>query len=294
MRAAVVGGPGEVDVRTVGLPEPRAGQVLVRIEGCGVCGSNLPVWEGRPWFTYPLEAGAPGHEAWGTDVESGRRVAVLSYRGFAEYDIADGDSVIELPAALADLPFPGEALACAVNVFRRSGIEGGQTVGIVGVGFLGALVLQLVVAAGADVLAFSRRGWARDLARSLGASTPNEPVEESCDVVVEAAGAQKTLDLATRLTRIRGRLVIAGFHQDGDRRVDMQTWNWRGLDVVNAHERDPAEYVRGLREAVDAVVDGRLDPRPLITHSFPLERLDDALEAARTRPDGFLKAVVAP
>ena len=45
--------------------EPRAGEVLVDVAGCGVCGSNVPVWEGRPWFTYPLAPGLPGHEAWG-------------------------------------------------------------------------------------------------------------------------------------------------------------------------------------------------------------------------------------
>ena len=294
MRAAVVAGPGSASVADVPVPEPQDGHVLLRIEGCGVCGSNLPVWEGRPWFEYPLLAGAPGHEGWGYEVDSGRRVAFLSYHGFAEHDVAAADEVVELPAELDGLPFPGEALACAVNVFRRSGIERDAQVAVVGVGFLGALVLQLAVAAGADVVAFSRREWARELARSLGARAPAEPEPESCDVVVEVAGAQETLDLSTQLVRVRGRLVIAGFHQADARTVDMQTWNWRGLDVVNAHERDPAVYVRGLREAVRAVVDGILDPRPLITHSFPLARIADAFEAARTRPDGFLKAVVTP
>jgi len=293
MRSAVVAGPRSLVLETTAVPHPEPGQVLVRIEGCGVCGSNVPVWEGRPWFDYPLDPGAPGHEAWGVEMESGRRVAFLSYNAFAEFDVASADTLVELPTSL-DMPFPGEALACAVNVFGRSGIRAGDRVALIGVGFLGSLVLQLAVDAGAEVLAFSRREWARELARSLGARTPDEPEDESCDVVVEAAGAQEALDLATRLVRIRGRIVIAGFHQDAERRVDMQTWNWRGLDVINAHERDPAVYVRGLREAVDAVQDGRLDPRPLITDSYPLERLGEALDVARARPDGFLKAVVRP
>jgi threonine dehydrogenase-like Zn-dependent dehydrogenase len=72
----------------------------------------------------------------------------------------------------------------------------------------------------------------------------------------------------------------------------MQGWNWRGLDVVNAHERDPAVYLRGMREAVDAVVRGELDPTPLYTHAFPLEAVGEALDATRDRPDGFLKALV--
>jgi threonine dehydrogenase-like Zn-dependent dehydrogenase len=103
---------------------------------------------------------------------------------------------------------------------------------------------------------------------------------------------QETLDLAGRLTAERGRLVIAGYHQDGPRTVDLRLWNWRGLDVVNAHGRDPAAYVAGMRAAVEAVVEGRLDPAPLYTHRFPLDRVAEAFEAAARRPDGFLKALV--
>jgi threonine dehydrogenase-like Zn-dependent dehydrogenase len=113
-----------------------------------------------------------------------------------------------------------------------------------------------------------------------------------CERVIEAVGLQWPLDLAGELTRERGRLIIAGYHQDGARRVDMQMWNWRGLDVINAHERDPHVYVEGIRAAVDAVASGRLDPSTLYTHRFPLDRLGDALRATAERPEGFLKALV--
>jgi threonine dehydrogenase-like Zn-dependent dehydrogenase len=116
---------------------------------------------------------------------------------------------------------------------------------------------------------------------------------EGADRVFEVVGQQGPLDLAAELTRVRGRLIIAGYHQDGARQVNMQLWNWRGLDVINAHERAPEAYLRGMREAAEAVAAGRLDPAPLYTR-FPLDRLDAALEALRTRPDGFLKAVVTP
>jgi threonine dehydrogenase-like Zn-dependent dehydrogenase len=113
-----------------------------------------------------------------------------------------------------------------------------------------------------------------------------------CDRAIEAVGKQQSLDLAAELTRERGRLVVAGYHQDGPRQVNMQLWNWRGIDVINAHERDAQVYMRGIRAAVDAVVSGQLDPSSLYTHRFPLDRLDDALNATRDRPDGFLKALV--
>jgi len=72
----------------------------------------------------------------------------------------------------------------------------------------------------------------------------------------------------------------------------MQLWNWRGLDVINAHERDPRVYAAGMREAVNAVAEGRLNPAPLFTHTFKLNQIDQALEMMRSRPDGFLKALI--
>jgi threonine dehydrogenase-like Zn-dependent dehydrogenase len=113
-----------------------------------------------------------------------------------------------------------------------------------------------------------------------------------CERVIEAVGKQWPLDLAGELVAEGGRLVVAGYHQDGPRQVNMQMWNWKGIDVVNAHERDPAVQMQGLREAVEAVASGRLDPAPLYTHAYPLERLGEALDATRDRPDGFLKALV--
>lgn len=317
MRAAVVTGPGRLQMTEVPRPVPGAGQVRVRLEGCGVCASNLTPWAGPEWMRFPTEPGALGHEGWGVidavgeDVDGlsvGDRVAALSYHSYAEYDVAAADAVVKLPEALAGRPFPGEPLGCAMNIFRRSGIAAGQTVAIIGIGFLGALLTRLAADAGARVIAISRRPYSLAVARRTGAHETIAMDDHHaiidrvraltggsfCDVVIEAVGRQWPLDLAAELTRERGRLVVAGYHQDGPRQVNMQLWNWRGLDVVNAHERDPQVYVRGIRDAVDAVAAGRLDPDALYTHTFPLSRLDAALDATRDRPDGFLKALVVP
>jgi threonine dehydrogenase-like Zn-dependent dehydrogenase len=290
-------------------------EVLVDFSGCGVCGSNLPVWEGRPWFSYPLDAGAPGHEPWGhvdevgdgvTSLQAGQAVAVLSGAAFAQAGVVPADVVVPLPAALDDRPFPGEALGCAFNVAARSDFVPGQTVAVVGVGFLGAVVVALAAQAGARVIAVSRRPYALEVARAMGASEVLRMDDHDrvvgrvrdvtdgslCERVVEAVGAQGPLDLAGELTAERGRLVIAGFHQDGSRSVDLQLWNWRGIDVVNAHERDPNVVLAGIRSAVAAVASGRLDPAPLYTHVYPLNRLSEAMDAMVERPDGFLKALV--
>lgn len=315
MRAAVVAEPGRIVIEQHPVPQPGPGQVQVQIEGCGVCASSLPLWQGQPWFNYPFPPGAPGHESWGRvsalgpgveNLPLGERVTLLGYGGYAEYDVVDASAVVRLPPALDGQPFPGEALGCAFNVIRRAAIQPGHTVAIVGIGFLGALLTRLAADAGARVIAISRRPFALEIARQFGAAETIpmddhwriiEQVkaltdDQGCPVVIEAVGKQWPLDLATELTRERGRLVIAGYHQDGPRQVNMQLWNWRGLDVINAHERDQAVYVAGMHSAVAAVASGALDPRPLYTHSFPLEQLANALDAARDRPDGFLKAIV--
>jgi threonine dehydrogenase-like Zn-dependent dehydrogenase len=314
-RTAVLSGPGRFTLEERPLTPPAPDQVRVRLEGCGVCGSNLPVWEGRPWFTYPLAPGKPGHEGWGvvdevgaevTGLKRGDRVASLSQNAFAEYDLVAATEVVPLPAALASVPFPGEALGCAMNVFRRSDIQPHHHVAIVGLGFLGALLTQLAARTGARVYAISRRPFAREIATKMGATAtfstedPWATIEEikrltnraGCERVIEATGLQAPLDLATELTAERGRLIIAGYHQDGPRQINMQLWNWRGLDVINAHERDPRVYLEGVAEAAKAVASGRLDPAPLYTHRFALEQLPEALNHMRNRNDGFLKALV--
>jgi threonine dehydrogenase-like Zn-dependent dehydrogenase len=315
MRAAVLEGPGRVSVKQVARPEPGPGQVRVRLEGCGVCASNLTPWEGPDWMRFPTEPGALGHEGWGVidsvgegveDLVPGDRVAALSFKSYGEYDVADEKAVVKLPESLAGQPFPGEPLGCAFNIFRRSDIREGQTVAIVGIGFLGAVLTRLAKDSGARVVAISRRAFSLDVARRFGAdeTIPMEDhwriIEEVkaltggslCERVIEAVGKQWPLDLAGELVAEGGKLIVAGYHQDGPRQVNMQMWNWKGIDVVNAHERDPDVALQGIREAVEAVASGRLDPKPLYTHRFPLDRLDEALNATRDRPDGFLKALV--
>jgi threonine dehydrogenase-like Zn-dependent dehydrogenase len=315
MRAAVITAPQTLQIREAPIPQPAPGQIRVKLEGCGVCASNIPPWEGREWFRYPMAPGQLGHEGWGVvdavgqDVVQfsvGERVAMLSDHAYAEYDVASEDKVIALPQELADAPFPAEPLGCAMNIFRRSGVRAGSTVAIIGIGFLGAILTRLAANLNARVIAISRRPFSLEVARRMGAAQ-TIPMDDHwriieqvrqltggtfCDVVIEAAGKQWPIDLAGELTRERGRLVVASYHQDGPRQVNMQMWNWRGIDVINAHERDPAIYVAGMRAACDAVVSGELDPMPLYTHRMPLEQLGEALEMTRQRPDGFLKALI--
>ena len=315
MRAAIIAAPGEVSIKQVPVPSPAPNEVLVRLSGCGVCASNLSPWEGQPWFTYPMEPGALGHEGWGTveavggqvdKFDVGDHVAMLSGHAYAEYDVADTQSLVKLPEEWHDRAFPGEPLGCAVNIFRRSGIKSGDTVAIVGIGFLGALLTRFASQAGARVIAIGRRPYALEVAKKEGAAETilmddhwriMEAVKALtngifCDVVIEAVGKQWPLDLAGELTRERGRLIVAGYHQDGLRQINMQLWNWRGIDVINAHEREQVIYIDGIRAAAAMLSAGELDPEPLFTHRYTLEDLGTALDATRDRPNGFMKALI--
>lgn len=315
MRAAVVTGPETIAIQAAEVPSPGPGEVRIRLEGCGVCASNVTPWEGPDWMTFPTEPGGMGHEGWGTvdalgdgvaGLAVGDRVAALSFKSFAEYDLATAEAVVKLPPELDRQPFPGEPLGCAFNIFRRSDVRAGQSVAIVGIGFLGAILTRLASEAGARVIAISRRESSLELARAYGAAETIamddhwrilETVRgltggRGCERVIEAVGKQWPLDLAGELVAEGGRLIVAGYHQDGPRQVNMQMWNWKGIDVVNAHERDPQVALQGVRDAVEAVASGRLDPAPLYTHRYPLAALGEALAATRDKPDGFVKALV--
>jgi len=312
MLAAVIAQPRTTILVRAGFPQPGCAQVRVRVEGCGLCASSLPLWEGRSWFQYPRQPGEPGHEAWGridaigAGVDSlavGDRVALISYHALAQYDVAPADAVVRLPSWLDRKPFPGEPLGCAVNILRRCDIGPRHTVAVVGAGFLGALLCRLAIHKGARVIALSRRHSSLLLARQLGA-TPVKAGDGAiravmemtggagCERVIECAGEQEALDLASELVAQRGRLVIAGYHQDGPRRINMQLWNWRGIDVVNAHERDLTVYANGIRAAIELIADGVIDPSALYTHVFALNEVDRAFETMRRRPDGFVKALI--
>jgi threonine dehydrogenase-like Zn-dependent dehydrogenase len=315
IKCAVLTAPKNYEVVEIPLKKPGNNQVCIQLQGCGVCNSNIPIWEGRSWFTYPLPAGAPGHEGWGIieatgkDVDqfvAGDRVTFLSGNAFSQYEYVNASNVVKLPQEFQKIPFPGEPLGCAFNVFTRSNILAGETVAIIGIGFIGALLTALAVNAGAYVIAISKRKYSLLMAKAMGAHITFEMDKKTevisavheitknnlCDCVIEATGLQQPLELASLLTKVRGRLVIAGYHQDGNRSIDMQQWNWKGIDVINAHERNEEIYINGIKNAVELVKRGILKIDDLVTHRFSLETLSEAFECMTNRPDGFMKAVV--
>jgi threonine dehydrogenase-like Zn-dependent dehydrogenase len=315
MIAAVLSKPQTFTLQQSPIPGIQDNEIKIKVEGCGICASSIPVWEGREWFQYPLEPGSPGHEGWGiveaagdkiSEINIGDRVAFLSYHAYAEYDIAKEGSFVKLPSQLANIPFPGEPLGCAINIFNRSDISKDDTVAIIGIGFLGALLCQLAKQKGAKVIAVSRRGYSLDFAKKYGADevipltstweVANKVGEITsnafCNRVIEATGKQEGIDVATEVIGEYGKMIIAGYHQDGLRHVNMQKWNWKAIDVINAHERDASKYLTGMQSAVDAVMQGIIDPHLLYTDILPLDAISKGFELTKKRPDGFMKALI--
>lgn len=336
MRAGLLESAEQFVVEEIPVPTPAKDEVLVRVQACGVCQSEIGSWlAGRLQPRYPAypqvldvldwdvsaqpaERRYPvhwGHETSGeivavgpevTDLAPGMRVTGLGGRGFAEYCALPARYTLPVGAAAPPTQALGEPIACAFNAAGRAAVGSGDSVVLIGCGFMGLLVLQIVRLAGPRVVvALDVRDDALAVARQLGAdvtiNTAREDVREGlraalgsrgADVAIEVTGKQEPLDLAGRIAAVRGRVVIVGYHQGGPRSVDLQGWNFKGLDVINAHERDPEVYFAGMRAGIRLLEEGKLRLEPLVTHLFPLDDLGLAFHTAVEKPQGFIKAVI--
>lgn len=315
MYSATLTGPRNFEWSIIPIPLPGPDEVRIRLEGCGICHSNLALWEGTPWAQYPTPYGSLGHEGWGIvdevgekvkEFHPGERVTGLTYHSFAEYDLARSNEILKVPPSLSHVPIPGEAFGCAMNIFERARIKKGETVAIIGIGFLGALLTLLAKEAGAKVIGISRRNYSLEIAKEMGADEIIQMKDDGLilsrvkeitngnlfDCVIEAVGKQFSLDLATDIVSTYGRLIIAGYHQDGPRKVNVQAWNWKAIDVINAHERDSKIYLNGIQKALAKLEMNPEITKKLLTHSIHFKELKNAFELLERRPDGFLKAYI--
>ncbi len=209
MKTAVVssfGAPASIEERDIPVPGP--GQVLVRLEACGLCHTDIHAMRGD-WPVKPSLPLVPGHEgvgiieAVGPDVVSrhvGQRVAMpwlghacgecrycvdgrenLCERqynngygvpgGYAEYMLADARFAVPVPDAIT--PFDAAPLTCAgvttYAAIKNARVTPGETVTIFGVGGLGHLAVQYARLVGAKVIGVDVTEEKLALARELGA-----------------------------------------------------------------------------------------------------------------------------
>ncbi|HEV2128057.1 MAG TPA: zinc-binding dehydrogenase [Thermomicrobiales bacterium] len=314
MRYSELVAPRRSEVAEGPTGEPGLGEVLIRVSTCGVCASELHPWnDGRIPYSERL-----GHEPVGvvekvgpgvTRFSPGDRITGLFEDAYSDFCIAPEDRLLPVPRDVPDENALGEPLACLVNIQRRTRVELADRVALIGLGYMGLGTLQLLKLRGASrIVAIDVREEARQRAVALGADEVYHPSDipdeylltqfqdwegdRGMDVVVEASGTPSGLTLAGKMVRAHGVLSIIGFHQGGDRQVDVEMWNWKAIDVVNAHVRRREDLLESMRIGLDLEAKGLIDLGSLVTHRFSLDEVDQAYTTLRDKPPGFVKAVI--
>lgn len=291
-----------VALRDGETPVPGPGQGLVEVDYRGLCRSDLGAVAG-------FAGGSPrrlGHEVSGRVVAGngvglapGTPVATLVDDGYATAVVAAPSQIAAIPAGVsARDACLAEPLACALlAVDRLAGTSGAAA--LVGAGFMGLLVLDLLVKRGSAVTVLEPRANARTLAASLGAAevrTPEDRADlmERFELVMECAGSQPALDAASELVGIGGRLGVVGFHQShgGRRQIDLRSWNYKGIEVINAHERSQERIMDAIARALAQMAEGYVTPGALVTDTVELSALPGLLADSAWPPADSIKAVV--
>jgi threonine dehydrogenase-like Zn-dependent dehydrogenase len=333
VKAVVIERPHKASYREVETPACGPGEVLVRSRLAGVCRTDLEVLEGaldRRWVRYPC---IPGHE-WSGLVEAvgdgvvelapGDRVVCEGFcycgtckrcragdthlcerydclgftrgGGYGELVLVPRHVVHRLPE---DVPLDAAVLIEPASVVLKGLLqaepEPGETIGVVGVGTLGALAIVLArLYSPAAVVAYGIREEELELARRLGATeTVNlagaaASREGELDLVVETAGAVSALELATRLPREGGRAVLLGIAGEGNElRLPADRLVLRDLALIGS-----VGYTSAVWARVVALLGASLvDFSPIVTHRFSAERFEDAFRLMVDR-DGIVGKIL--
>ena len=349
VRAARWHGQRDIRVEEIAGPgAPPPGWVRLRVEACGICGTDLEEYRHGP-LALPLEPNplsgrsvplTLGHETVGVveeagegvTLERGTRVAVegnmtcgtcywctrgsyaLCPRLATLGQQADGGLADEMlaPAYLcipygehvpADVAALAEPLAVAVRAVERAGIGPGSTVGVVGAGTIGLLLVQAARVAGAGtVVAVEHHEHRRRLAQQLGADASVSPADALVaaddltggirfDATIEAAGNPAAAANAITLARRGGRAVLLGVFKDplelpmldvllGEKEIF--------ASLSHTHDGDFVKAVR-LLEA------GAVDVASLVSDRIPLaDVVDRGFDELVESPERHLKVLVFP
>jgi threonine dehydrogenase-like Zn-dependent dehydrogenase len=305
-RTTLLTGPRTSHVVTADLLAPGPNDVLIQVTRCGVCAGEFADWNAGPAGEQSVTI---GHEPVGTVIDTGLAVEHLSIGDmvtgrlehcFADVACAPATHVIPVPTGVSGDAAIGEPLGCVVDALRRTPVDTGDRSVVIGLGFMGLCLLELLSIGGmSELIATDPRPDARKNATTRGATGTYHPAEISgnsamaarFDVVFEASGTQPGLDLAASLVREHGTLCVLGYHQ-GTRQIDMQLWNWKAITVINGHVRDQSRLTDSTRRGLALVAAGKIDYASLFTHHYTLDSLDRAFIDLGEKPTGFVKAVV--
>ena len=334
MRTLRLHGAGDLRLADEAPPVPGPGEALVRVTAVGICGSDLHWYDesgiGDAVLTRPLVL---GHEAAGVIADgprTGQRVAIdpsipcgacetcALGRGhlcpqvrFLGHSTTDGamreliawpeTNLVPLPDSIDDAAGAMlEPLGVAIHALRLAKVRPGDTVGVLGCGPIGLLLIQLARAAGATtVVATDRLPHRVAAATGLGAiaALVDGGAERQAllratggrgvDAAIEIAGDDDAIDAAIALTRPAGTVVIAGIPAGDQSTVKASVARRKGLDL-----RFSRRMVHTYPQAIALVEAGRVDVGVVVSHLFALADFDAAFRTA-VRREGQ-KVLLAP
>ena len=308
-RNVFIVGPEKLEVREVNVPDPANDQVQVRCVVNGICTFETSVYRGVEKGWYPCAA---GHEGVGVVTKVGREVTGIkegtwvSCRSWATYqNLAARDIAVFTKAPPDPKTFITEPPCCAVTAVHSYCIVPGDSVLVLGAGYMGLLNVQLLAHCPISELVVSdikqkNLALARDFgatevidsSSSAGRQRLEELEKQGFDLVVEAAGVAETLTTAGNLTRPGGRLATFAWHH-GERPVNMSQWHLKGITVLNA---SPIISINGniqpMQRTARLLERGIFDQRSLISHTFTIDQIQQAMDFASSRPPDYCKGVL--
>lgn len=314
MKTAVLYGPHDWRIEEVKSSDPGKNECLIKIKACGVCHSEIHQWDHKiEGLEYPRYI---GHEVAGVILKVGDNVknfkpgdkvaAWADGKGYSEEIVVKEDTLEKIADGISLELALSEPIACTTNAVMKANIHLGDIVALVGVGFMGLIMLQELKLVGAkQIIAIDIREDMLKLAKELGADVVLNPLKDDVktvikevtggkgvDVSFEVGGIESTLNLAADICRMEGKFVLFGYHP-GPRKInDLGYWNWMAFDIIHAHFRDLQTILRGSHIGMELLNTGKIKMDKLITHRFRLEKIEDAFMTAKNKPKGFVKSVI--
>lgn len=320
MQAICVDKIGSFRFMQVPRPTPARDELLIRVTVTGVCRTDLKVIEkGHRDLVLPR---IPGEEIVGQVVASGdpdrqdligrrvyvypgtwcgtcdccrrqafnmcRQMRIAGFHrdgGFAEYVAVPCQTVIPLPADLADeTAVFAEPLSCCLNALEQARLQATDRVCIFGGGPAGTLLARLADALGATEVTVLDPDPARQERHRQ-----RPPFSGEYDVVIPAVGSADAYTQGLACLAPRGRLVVfAGLAPSAIPPVDLNQLHYLEQTLVGSYG---CQYAHGTA-AIGLLQSGQVRTDDLVTHRFGLERLAEALDIVRDR--GGMKALLYP
>ena len=322
MRAARLVEPGRIVCEETEVRPLNQGELLVKTLRASICGSDLHVvFMGLTMFPPPAPPGFPGHEGVGEVVESldgqfaaGDLVLTCPWPTeagcFAEYQTISAGFCLKLPryeGPIEDLMM-AQQLGSVLFAFRRNKLDlHGKTVMVMGQGSAGQFFGYLAKRAGAAKVIASDKSEARlaaspvfgvDVAVMAKGDNVTQAVMDhtdgnGVDMLIEAVGSQESLLQSVDLVRVGGEMLMFGL-PDADTPVPFNFHDFFRKKLMAyceygaQHEPDLVSFAQGLR----LIANGEVDVSTMVSHTLPIEQIDEAMHLAHERTDNALKVSI--